>query len=237
MRPILEVSELQAWYGDLQVLWGISLQVGEGEGVAILGANGAGKSSLLRALSGVMRRSGSIKLGGQDLSRLQPEDVTRSGLAHVPEGRHIFNRLTVVDNLLVAMYPWQRSLGKAEKTARIDEVFELFPRLKERRAQLAGTMSGGEQQMLAIARALVQRPRLIVLDEPSQGLAPTIVSQVMNSLLAFRKTGASMVLVEQNSEVALRVTDRAYVIKSGRIVMQDSATALAKNPDLLSHYL
>jgi branched-chain amino acid transport system ATP-binding protein len=234
--PILEVRGLRVRYGNVEALHGIDLTVNRGEIVTILGANGAGKSTTLRALSGLLPAAGgTIRLEGEPVNALPAHALVRRGVAHAPEGRRIFGTLTVLENL---------SLGAFTRTdpARIAEtlawIYRLFPVLEERREQLAGTLSGGEQQMLAIGRALMAEPRLLLLDEPSLGLAPLLVKAIFRTIREINETtGVTVVLVEQNARAALKLAHRGYVMEVGRIVLEDSAAALAANPRVQSAYL
>jgi len=236
MSALLKVENLEASYGELSVLRGISFTVEQGGVTTLLGANGAGKTTTLRALCGMVRRSGTIELEGKDISRTATEDVVRLAVAHIPEGRGTFTTLTTEENLhLGAM---ARPNNKDEIEADIQKVFEFFPRLKERRNQQAGTLSGGEQQMLAIARALMLRPKLMLLDEPSFGLAPLITKQIFDILAELnRDTGASMLLVEQNASLALQLADHAYLLETGSIVMSGEAAAIREDESIRAAYL
>jgi branched-chain amino acid transport system ATP-binding protein len=215
---MLEVSNIDVCHGDLQVLWDVSLKVKEGEVVCLVGSNGAGKSTLLRAVSGILKpRRGSVQFLGTDVHRIAPHRVVDLGLVHIPEGRRLFPELTTLDNLVLG------SLRPEAKVARKDSlelVFSLLPRLYERKEQLAGTLSGGEQQMLAIARGLMARPRLLMFDEPSLGLAPILVSQVFSVVEKLRAEGITVLIVEQNVRQSLKICDRAYVLENGRITME-----------------
>ncbi len=233
---LLEIDRLHTFYGKIEALRGVSLTVGEGEIVALIGSNGAGKTTLLRTVTGLERaRQGRVAFAGQDITHLRPHAIVGRGLGHVPEGRRVFSGLTVAENLMLGGY-LHRAVPRllAERSAR---VFELFPRLAERRGQLAGTLSGGEQQMLAIGRALMAEPRLLSLDEPSMGLAPVLVRAVFAVIAAIRKSGTAILLVEQNARQALRLADRAYVMETGRIVVSGPAAELARDPRLRAAYL
>jgi branched-chain amino acid transport system ATP-binding protein len=233
---LLDVQDLHVAYGKVEVLHGVSLEVADGEIVALLGSNGAGKTTTLRTISGLVRlRQGRIVLGSADITQLPAHRVVASGLGHVPEGRRIFSPLSVEENLRLGGYLLRRDLAEVER--RISANFALFPRLAERRHQLAGTLSGGEQQMLAIARALMLEPRLLVLDEPSMGLAPKLVRAIFAIIQQIRAKGTSVLLVEQNARQALRIADRAYVLESGRIALTGPATALAADPRVRAAYL
>ena len=230
---------LQAEYRDIPVLWGVSLRVRPGEIVALVGSNGAGKTTLLRVLSGLREGSlkvarGTLRFGGEGLWGLDPAQIVRRGLAHVPEGRHLFSGLTVLDNLRLGGY----LLAAGRETAdALERVLELLPLLRERRRQLAGTLSGGEQQLVAIGRALVQRPTLLMLDEPSVGLAPRMVATVFELVTRIRAGGVSVLLVEQNVRQALALADRAYVLDNGRVVLEGPGTALVEHPKVRRAYL
>lgn len=237
--PLLEVDRLQAEYRDVPVLWDVSLRVGAGELVALVGANGAGKTTLLRVLSGLrdgfLRAArGTVRLAGERLDGLDPAAIVGRGVAHVPEGRHLFPGLTVLDNLRLGGY-----LAASRRAAKesLDGVLDLLPFLRERRRQLAGTLSGGEQQLLAIGRALVQRPALLMLDEPSIGLAPRMVASVFELVARIRAGGVSVLLVEQNVRQALAGADRGYVLENGRIVLEGRAPGLADHPKVRRAYL
>jgi branched-chain amino acid transport system ATP-binding protein len=232
---LLEVSDLEAGYGPVTVLRGISFSVDEGRIVTVLGPNGAGKTTTLRALSGSIRRSGTIRFDGEDVSKSTPERLARRSVAHVPEGRGTFTGLTVEENLRVGAFPRRDRDGIAEDMQRC---FGYFPRLKERRAQHAGAMSGGEQQMLAIARALMLRPRLMLLDEPSLGLAPKLTAELFKILERIaREEGVTMLLVEQNANLVLKFADDAYVLEAGRIVMSGTAKEIAADEGIRRSYL
>ena len=233
---LLEIRDLHVSYGSVEVLHGISLDVGEGEIVALLGSNGAGKTTTLRAVSGLVRpRAGEIVMAGQRLNALRAHQIVALGLGHVPEGRRMFGALTVEENLQLGGYLIRRD--SAVMAQRIDNVYQTFPRLGERRSQLAGTLSGGEQQMLAIARALMLRPRIIVLDEPSMGLAPKLVRVIFGMIADICKEGTSILLVEQNARQALRIAHRAYVLESGRIALAGPARDLAQDSRVRAAYL
>ncbi|MGO1834122.1 Branched-chain amino acid transport ATP-binding protein LivF (TC 3.A.1.4.1) [Actinomycetales bacterium JB111] len=231
----LNIRDLKAGYGRVSVLDGINLDVHEGEYVAVVGANGAGKTTLLKAISGTVTPSGGqILADGTNIAGLAAHRVPKTGIAHVPEGRQVFPGLTVAENLDVGAY-LQRDKDRREESRQ--EIFALFPRLGERLNQLAGTMSGGEQQMLALARALMLRPRLLMLDEPSQGLAPKVVTEMYEALDRIREAGMTVLLVEQNVATALRHADRAYVLEHGEIAMSGPASELADNDEIRRAYL
>ncbi|HEV8458759.1 MAG TPA: ABC transporter ATP-binding protein [Methylomirabilota bacterium] len=231
---MLEVRDLHVYYGEIQALKGISFRVGPGEIVALLGNNGAGKTTTLRTVSGLLApRSGEVLFGDHSLVGTPPHDIVIRGITHVPEGRRIFNRLTVVENLAMGAYT-RGDKGIAED---MERVFTVFPRLKERRTQVAGTLSGGEQQMLAIGRALMAKPSLLLLDEPSMGLAPVLVEQIFDTVQTINKQGVTILLVEQNAAMALSIAQRGYVLETGRIALEGSATELAGNPEVRRAYL
>lgn len=228
MSALLEVRHLRAGYGDSVVLEDVSFEVKSGEVVCLLGANGAGKTTTMAALTGLLRPSGGeARLDGQDLLALPPHRRVSAGIALCPEGRQVFPNLSVMENLLLGSY---NTTARPKREQRLDWVFGLFPRLRERIEQQAGFMSGGEQQMLALGRALMSCPRLLLLDEPSLGLAPKIVSEVFQTIATIAKSGISILLVEQNTVAALSVADRGYVLGGGRIAAADSAKALAQSP-------
>jgi branched-chain amino acid transport system ATP-binding protein len=230
---LLSVGGLEAGYGQLRVLHGVSLEVGAGEVVALIGANGAGKTTTLLTISGLLRpRAGSIRFGEREISGLAPHEITRLGLVQVPEGRQLFAGLTVRENLDMGAYA--RSNGRAR---RLDEVFELFPILRDRRAQVAGTLSGGQQQQLAIARALMAEPTLLMLDEPSLGLDPITTANVFAAVTRIREMGVSVLIVEQNAVHTLRLADRGYVLESGQVALAGKASDLLADPGLRSAYL
>lgn len=236
MSAILKVENLEASYGQLRVLRGLSFEVEQGGVTTLLGANGAGKTTTLRALCGMIRRTGTIELDGKDISRMQTEDVVRLGVAHIPDGRGTFTTLTTEENLRLGAMA--RPDNQDEVDTDMQKAFDFFPRLKERRNQQAGTMSGGEQQMLAIARALMLRPKLMLLDEPSFGLAPLITRQIFDILAELKKeTGASMLLVEQNASLALQLADQAYLIETGEIVISGDAATIRDDESVRASYL
>jgi branched-chain amino acid transport system ATP-binding protein len=233
---MLQVNDLHAAYGDIEVLKGITLDIGTGEIVCLLGANGAGKSTLLKAISGVLHPSqGNVLFQDQDITRYGPHRIVRMGLSHVPEGRQIFSRLTVMQNLLLGGYP--RKSKKAEAQELFDSVFNLFPILKERLKQKAGTLSGGEQQMLAISRSLMSRPRLLLLDEPSLGLAPMVVEEIFRVIKDLRSRGISIVLVEQNVSGALNIADRGYIMEIGKMAAHGKAAEMRGDDEVRRRYL
>jgi branched-chain amino acid transport system ATP-binding protein len=232
---MLEVEHLEVGYGEVAVLRDLSLNICKGEIVTLVGGNGAGKTTLRRAICGQLRpHAGTIRFQGSAITRLSPDRIVARGIAQVPEGRHVFPELSVEDNLLVGGHLLRKSRVVREE---LKHVYTMFPRLEARRKQTGGTLSGGEQQMLVLGRAMMSRPRLLLLDEPSLGLAPRIVEDVARTILAFRAAGMTILLVEQNARVALAIADRGYVIETGRIVLADSAAALKGNPKIVESYL
>jgi len=232
---LLEVNQVHAYYGNIHALKGISLDVEEGEIVALIGGNGAGKTTTLRTISCLLRpRSGSVHFRGEDLATYPAHHLVSRGIAMVPEGRGVFAKLTVAENLEIGAYHRSDTGAIAADMARI---YKLFPRLLERRRQVAGTMSGGEQQMLVMGRALMSRPQLLLLDEPSMGLAPILVETIFSTVEEINKAGTTVLLVEQNAHMALQVAHRGYVIQTGEIVLSKSATALQQDPTVQKAYL
>ena len=232
---MLEVSGLRVAYGGIQAVRGIDFHVEQGEMVALIGANGAGKTSTLKALSRLLNAAGgSIRYNGREISQLEPHQLIGEGIALVPEGRGVFPRMSVLENLLMGAYS---RTDKAEISADIDHVYSLLPRLRERAQQLAGTLSGGEQQMLAIGRALMSRPKLLFLDEPSMGLAPLLVQKIFEVIKAVADEGMTILLVEQNAKLALEVSQRGYVMESGEITFTDESARLLSNPKVREAYL
>ncbi|TXM69236.1 ABC transporter ATP-binding protein [Methylobacterium sp. WL12] len=236
---MLDVANLSAGYGQIEVLHGLSFQVPKGKVVTLIGSNGAGKTTTMRALSGMIQpRSGSIKLAGREISGLDSHDVARAGLAHSPEGRRVFPTLSVEDNLTLGAFPrLTGSRPKGDVAADRERAYALFPRLKERRLQLAGTLSGGEQQMLAMGRALMLRPDILLLDEPSMGLAPKLVEEVFRIIRQLKEEQVTMLLVEQFAMAALGVADYGYVLENGRIRFQGPAAQLKSDPAVRAAYL
>jgi branched-chain amino acid transport system ATP-binding protein len=233
--PLLEVGSLTAYYGDLQALFDISLQVNAGEIVTLIGANGAGKTTILRVISGMKPpASGSVRFKGQDVSRTPAHEMVARGVSHVPEGRQVFPFMTVKENLSLGAYT-PRARGNIKRL--MEEQLALFPRLAERMDQLAGTLSGGEQQMVAIARGLMAQPTLLLLDEPSLGLAPKIVEEVFEKIQEVRRTGITMLIVEQNVVSALSISDRGYVVQNGAVLLADAAKNLLNNEMVRAAYL
>jgi branched-chain amino acid transport system ATP-binding protein len=233
---ILRIDDLHASYGDIEVLKGITFEIQKGEIACLLGANGAGKSTLLKVLSGILRSSsGKTLFENEDITRHSPQEIVRMGLSHVPEGRQIFSRMTVMQNLLLGGYP--RKGNKAEAQELFDFIFNLFPVLKERLKQKAGTLSGGEQQMLAISRGLMSRPRLLLLDEPSLGLAPLLVEDIFRVIRDLRLRGISILLIEQNVMKALTIADRGYIMETGKIAAHGEARDLMSDDKIRRSYL
>ena len=232
---MLEIKDLHVFYGAIHALKGISLTVGDGELVSLIGANGAGKTTTLHTISGLLRSaSGSITLDGTDLQSVPANSIIRLGLAHVPEGRHVFAQMTVEENLKMGAY----SISDAKRVAEnMERVYGHFPRLKERRRQLAGTLSGGEQQMLAVGRALMSRPKLMMLDEPSLGLAPLVVQDIFSIIREINRQGVTVLLVEQNANMALKIADLAYVLETGTITMSGTGAELLADSRVKEAYL
>lgn len=231
---LLTVKDLRVAYGQIEALKGVSLEINQGEVVAILGANGAGKTTLMRSISGLLpKKSGSVKLGDADITRTPAEKIVRLGIAQSPEGRRVFGTLSVAENLVLGGFT-QPAKSRQES---LEMVYAMFPRLAERRHQLSGTLSGGEQQMLAIGRALIAKPRLLLLDEPSLGLAPIIVQGIFASLRKIANSGVTVLLVEQNARAALKLADRGYVLEVGQIVMSGAASTLLQSPEIQEAYL
>ncbi len=232
---LLEIENLHVFYGSIHALRGLSLAVEAGKIVTLIGANGAGKSTTLNTISGLLRpRQGSIRLDGQDLTAVPPHEIVLKGIVQVPEGRRIFGRLTVQENLEMGAYTLA---GPKEMQEGIDRTFALFPRLKERRTQVAGTLSGGEQQMLAIGRALMAKPRVLLMDEPSMGLAPILVEQIFGAIQDINRQGTTILLVEQNAFMALDIASRGYVLQTGSIVLAGPAADLQANAEVKRAYL
>ncbi len=230
---MLKVEDMHVYYGAIHAIKGVSFAVNEGEIVALIGANGAGKSTILKTVSGLMHpRSGSISFCGQDITHTDAYKLIRTGLAQVPEGRRIFLQMTVQENLDMGAY-----VNKEVSQKDLDMVFDYFPRLKERRKQIAGTLSGGEQQMLAMSRALMSHPKLMMLDEPSMGLAPILVDQIFDIIKELHKAGTTILLVEQNARKALQIADRAYVLETGKITLSGTGEELASSDDVKKAYL
>ena len=234
MEPILKVDNINVYYGAIHAIKGISFHVEEGEVVTLIGANGAGKSTTLNTISGLLRsRTGSVEFMGSSLSRTPPHKIVAQGLAMVPEGRRVFLQMTVQESLEMGAFT-QKSSGVA---ADLEKVYEQFPRLRERYKQTAGTLSGGEQQMLAMGRALMSHPKLLMLDEPSMGLAPILVEQIFEIIDGLHKSGTTILLVEQNAQAALSVADRGYVLETGKIVTTGTGKELLSSPEIKKAYL
>ena len=230
---MLKIDDIHVYYGAIHAIKGVSFEVHEGEIVALIGANGAGKSTILKTISGLMHpRSGSITFMGENIAHTDAYKLVRHGLAHVPEGRRIFLQMSVQENLDMGAFT-QKSVSKED----LDMVFQLFPRLKERRNQVAGTLSGGEQQMLAMSRALISHPKLMMLDEPSMGLAPILVDQIFSIIKDLHKAGTTILLVEQNASKALKIADRAYVLETGSITLSGTGAELAQSDEVRKAYL
>ena len=230
---LLEVDDIPTFYGTIEALKGISITVEEGEIVTLIGSNGAGKSTTLRSISGVTPpRQGTIRFNGEEISGVPPQNIVQRGISQSPEGRHVFPRMTVRENLDMGAY-----LRRDDYSEDMERVFELFPRLKERERQKGGTMSGGEQQMLAIGRALMARPKLLLLDEPSMGIAPILVDRIYETIQEINKQGTTILLVEQSATHALNASSRGYVLATGEVALSDSSDALQKNEDVQKAYL
>jgi branched-chain amino acid transport system ATP-binding protein len=231
----LEVDDIHTFYGNIQALKGISLTVEEGECVTLIGSNGAGKSTTLRSISGLTpARTGSIRLAGREISQLPPQEIVGLGICQSPEGRKCFQRMTVRENLELGAYLRRDSQGISSD---LERIFELFPRLDERQSQKAGTMSGGEQQMLAIGRAMMGKPKILLLDEPSMGISPVLTERIYETIAGINQEGMTILLVEQNANFALDVSQRAYVLETGKVVMSDSSDKLRTNPEVQKAYL
>ncbi|MEW6261893.1 MAG: ABC transporter ATP-binding protein [Thermodesulfobacteriota bacterium] len=231
---MLRIENLEVAYGKVQALWGVSLDLTEGEIVALVGANGAGKTTLLKTISGLMRaKAGAIIFDGRRLEKALPREVVKAGIVQVPEGRKLFPELTVLDNLLLGGY----TVGPDRRLAKLEQVYRIFPTLKERRKQVAGTLSGGEQQMVAIGRGLMSSPKLLLLDEPSLGLAPLLVEEMFEVVAEINRSGVTVLLVEQNTQHALSLAHRGFVMESGRIVLSGTGQDLLSNPEVRKAYL
>jgi len=232
---MLEVKNLQVYYGVIQALKDVSFTVNEGEVIALIGANGAGKTTILRTITGLIgAKAGEILYEGINLQKIAPHKIVSLGIAHVPEGRHVFSQLTVYENLLMGAFT-RKSKDETEET--LQSVYKRFPRLKERKNQLAGTLSGGEQQMLAIGRALMSKPKIMLMDEPSMGLSPILVTEIFDIIKSISESGTTVLLVEQNAKKALAIADRAYVLETGKIVLSDDAKKLMDNEQVKKAYL
>jgi branched-chain amino acid transport system ATP-binding protein len=232
---LLEVTEIHTFYGNIQALKGVSVEVDEGECVTLIGSNGAGKSTTLRSISGLTPpRQGSIRFDGREITETPPQEIVSMGVSHAPEGRHVFPRMSVYENLMLGAYMRKDSDGIQSD---LERVYSLFPRLKERERQKGGTMSGGEQQMLAIGRALMAQPRLLLLDEPSMGIAPILVERIYETIAEINRQGTTILLVEQNANFALEVSRRGYVLETGAVVLKDQSSSLRENPEVQRAYL
>jgi branched-chain amino acid transport system ATP-binding protein len=232
---LLEVDNIHTYYGNIHALKGVSISVDKGEIVTLVGANGAGKSTTLNTICGILKpRQGEVRLNGESLNTFKPHEIVAKGVSQAPEGRRIFSRLTVMENLEMGAYARSDRKGIAQD---LERVFAIFPRLKERAHQVGGTLSGGEQQMLAIARALMARPRVLLLDEPSMGLAPILVQEIFSIIREINQQGTTILLVEQNVNMALQIAQRGYVLETGRVVLQGSAKELRENPQVRAVYL
>jgi branched-chain amino acid transport system ATP-binding protein len=232
---LLEVNDIHTYYGNIEALKGVTVEVEEGECVTLIGSNGAGKSTTLRSISGLSPpRQGSIRFNGREITETPPQEIVSMGVAQSPEGRHIFPRMTVNENLLLGAYLRR---DQSEISSDLERVYELFPRLKERERQKGGTMSGGEQQMLAIGRALMARPTLLLLDEPSMGIAPILVERIYETIAEINRQGTTILLVEQNANFALDVSSRGYVLETGTVALSDKSAALRENPEVQRAYL
>lgn len=230
---MLKIQDIHVYYGAIHAVKGVSFEVNEGEIVALIGANGAGKSTILKTVSGLMHpRTGSVTFMGRDITHTDAYKLVRQGLAHVPEGRRIFLQMSVQENLEMGAFT-QKDVSKED----LERIFELFPRLKERRRQVAGTLSGGEQQMLAMSRALMSKPKLMMLDEPSMGLAPILVDQIFSIIKELHAAGTTILLVEQNASKALKIADRAYVLETGAITLSGTGAALSESDEVRKAYL
>ena len=234
-EPMLKIDNIDVYYCAIHALKGISLEVKEGEIVTLIGANGAGKSTTLRTISGLLKpKTGSITFLGQDIAGVRAHEIVKKGISQVPEGRRVFAEMTVMENLDLGAFVRKDKAGIQQD---LKHVFELFPRLEERKNQSAGTLSGGEQQMLAMGRALMSRPKLLLLDEPSMGLAPLLIKEIFNIIVDINKSGTTVLLVEQNANMALSIANRAYVLETGRITLSGSAKELAASEDVRKAYL
>ena len=232
---MLEIKDLCVNYGVIKALKGITFEVNEGEVIALIGANGAGKTTTLHTITGLLNaRSGSIVLDGKDITKAPAHKIVKMGIAHVPEGRRIFQNLTVLDNIRLGAFTRKDKDGIAQD---VEKVYKLFPRLEERKNQVAGTLSGGEQQMLAMGRALMSKPRIVVMDEPSMGLSPILVSEIFDIIQSIRQQGTTVLLVEQNAKKALSIADRAYVLETGKIVLSGKASDLINDESVKKAYL
>ncbi|MBP2242487.1 branched-chain amino acid transport system ATP-binding protein [Cytobacillus eiseniae] len=236
MKPLLKLTDVNSYYGKIHALNNINIEIYEGEIVALLGSNGAGKSTTLKTISSIIRpKSGQIEWNGKNIVGVPPHKIVESGIIHIPEGRRIFSGLTIIENLELGAFTFRKDKKWIKEG--IERSFDLFPRLKERSKQLAGTLSGGEQQMLAISRGLMGNPKLLMLDEPSMGLAPIIVQEIMRIIKEINEQGTTILLIEQNAKAALRLANRGYLIEIGNIVMHDSAEVLREDDKIIKAYL
>lgn len=234
---MLEIKNLHAYYGMIEALKGVDISIPDGKMVCIIGANGAGKTTLLKSISGMVKHTGNIRWNEMDLSKAGPRAVNKAGIIHVPEGRLVFPGLTVYQNLEVGTISWHGFIGNQKYDKEMEQVFEIFPKLRERRDQMAWSLSGGEQQMLAIGRGLMARPKLLMLDEPSMGLAPLIVEELFKKIVEINKSGISVLLIEQNARLALKVSDYAYILEQGEIKFKGPAEEFREDPRLIQAYL
>ena len=232
---MLEVKDLEVYYGVIQAIKGVSFHVDKGEVIALIGANGAGKTTILHTITGLLTpKKGSVMFGGKDITKVPAHKIVSMGMAHVPEGRRVFAELSVYENLRMGAYTRK---DKGEIEASLQQIYERFPRLKERKNQMAGTLSGGEQQMLAMGRALMSKPQIILMDEPSMGLSPILVNEIFDIIQSVSESGTTVLLVEQNAKKALSITDRAYVLETGNIVMEGKAQDLLEDDSIKKAYL
>ena len=235
---MIQIHDLHAYYGTIEALKGIDVHILKGKITCLIGSNGAGKSTLLKSISGACRHTGQIMYAGEDISKLSPQKVARLGITHVPEGRHVFPGLTVRENLEVGTINWHGFFGRQPYNKEMEEVFDLFPRLKERENQLSWSLSGGEQQMLAIGRALMARPQVLLLDEPSMGLAPVVIAELFEKIVEInREKKLTIMLVEQNAKLAMKTSDYVYVLERGNITVQGPAEEVRGNEQVLKSYL
>lgn len=235
---MIELKKLHAYYGPIEALKGIDMVIREGEITCLIGSNGAGKTTLLKSISGMIKRTGGIELNGTSIIEKRPGAIARLGIIHVPEGRHIFPGLSVEQNLETGTINWHGFFGKQSYAAEMEEVFSLFPRLKERRNQLGWSLSGGEQQMLAIGRSIMARPKMLMLDEPSMGLAPVIVAELFEKIIEINKRlRIPVLMVEQNAQMAMQISQYTYVLEGGRIIMQGKSSGLRDDPQVVQAYL
>ena len=234
---MLSIKNLQAYYNNVPALKGINIEVGDGKIVCLIGNNGAGKTTLLKSISGFIQRTGSITWNNEDIINYNPRKIAKMGILHVPEGRHVFPGLTVMENLEVGTFNWRGFFGKKDDAKELEYVFDLFPRLKERKDQLTWSLSGGEQQMLTIGRVLMGRPKILLLDEPSMGLAPLIIDDLFKTIVEINKQGMTILMVEQNAKMALSMSDYAYVIDQGEISIHGAARDLTNDDRVITAYM